>query len=124
MKTIFDFIVSFWDTTENPIINWLILGLIYPLAYAFAYICTGKAAPVLSYRKQTMSNFHWFSRIFIYLGLVYGLKLSIWIISNPLILFNVEEPRFTASIITGLVFLIFCIYVKVKLKLRYKIFKP
>ena len=122
MRSIFDFIVSFWDTTEYALANWIILGLMAPIAFVLAYRATGETAFIVGYNSTAMSIIHWIVRLFIYIILVYILKGMIWFVAQPLILFKTREPRFISSIIVAVLLFGFAIFVKLKSKINHKIF--
>lgn len=122
MGSTFDFIVSFWDTTEYALANWIILGLMAPIAFVLAYKATGKASFIVGYNSTAMSIIHWIIRFFIYAILVYILKGMIWFLAQPLMFFGVSEPRFISSIAVAILLFGFAIFVKEKSDVNHKIF--
>lgn len=122
MRSIFDFIVSFWDTTEYALANWIILGLMAPIAFVLAYKATGEASFIVGYNSTAMSIIHWIIRFFIYVILVYVLKGMIWFLAQPLMFFGIREPRFISSIAVAILLFGFAIFVKVKSNVNHKIF--
>jgi len=119
MRTIFDLIVSFWDTTENVLVNWIIVGLMAPIAYDFSYRTTGK---MRVRHAKIMKIFHWTIRLLTYILLTYTLKSMIWFFAQPLILFNMNESRLTSAIFVGLLLFIFAIWIKNKSHIKHKLF--
>lgn len=93
-----------------------------PIAFVLAYEATGKVAFVVEYNSKAMRIIHWITRLAIYVTLVYTLKGMIWFVAQPLMLFNVSEPKFTSSIIVAMLLFGCAIFVKVKSNVRHKIF--
>jgi len=124
MKFLFNLLVSMWDVTEFAVANWIILGLMAPVVFVFAFRITGEAAFFLGYNSKIMSFFHWVIRLIIYIVAVYLLKGVIWIFAQPLVIFKVDNPRFISSIIVALFMLGFAIFIKIKSNMNYRVFWP
>lgn len=119
MRIIFDFIVSFWDTTENALVNWIIVGLMAPIAFDIAYRITGN---MRLHHATTMRIVHWTIRFFTYIVLTYILKSMIWLLTQPLSLFNTNEPRLTSAIFVSLALLVYALWIKNTSHVRHKLF--
>jgi len=124
MRFIFNLIVSMWDITEFAVVNLIIIGLMAPIPFVISYRVTGESAFFMGYNSKLMSFFHWSIRLIIYAVFVHLLKGVIWAIAQPLILFNISNPRFISSIIIAVLTLVLAILVKLKSSLNYNIFWP
>lgn len=124
MRFIFNLVVSMWDITEFAAVNWIIIGLMSPIPFVISYHITGESAFFMGYNSKLMSFFHWTVRLIVYAVFVHLLKGIIWVVSQPLILFNVSNPRFISSIIIATLTLVIAIFVKLRSSLNYNIFWP
>lgn len=122
MRSIFDAIVSFWDITEYAAVNWVIVGLLAPIAYVFAFKFTRRVAFLFGYNSQLMSIIHWSVRLLIYASLAKILKNMISFIAQPLILINVSAPRYVSAILIAVFMVGVAIFLKARSNINHKLF--
>jgi hypothetical protein len=88
LKLLFEYLTSPYSLVENPLYDWVLLGVIGAIAFVISFRIVGwMYEEYIITGSGTGSFFHWTIRFFIFIALHYivatGMKVYAWIVCVP-----------------------------------------